>query len=61
MTNNINCKKIEEKEKEQMPDNNSKNYKSFKELKEEFYKKKGIKKYWSKPVEKGIKNDIDLL
>jgi hypothetical protein len=39
----------------------SKKYKSFTELKEEFYKKKGIKKYWNKPVEKGIKNDIDLL
>jgi hypothetical protein len=61
MTNNINCRKIEEKEKQQMPDNNSKTYNSFKELKEEFYKKKRIKKYWSKPVEKGIKNDIELL
>jgi hypothetical protein len=61
MTNNINCRQIKEKEKEQITDNNSKTYKSFKELKEEFYKKKGIKKYWSKPIEKGIKNDIDLL
>jgi len=39
---------------------NTKPYKSFKELREELYKKKGIK-YWSNPVEKGIKNDIDLL
>ena len=36
-------------------------YKSFKELSEKFHKKKGIKKYWSKPGEIGIKNDIDLI
>ena len=62
MTNNLKIKKEEKKEEE--PSNNnsdSKKYKSFKELKEEFYKKKGIKKYWDNPVEKGIKNDIDLL
>jgi hypothetical protein len=35
--------------------------KTFVELKELFIKKKGIKKYWSAPVVKGIKNDIDLL
>ena len=50
-----------ENKSENKTDENSKNYKSFKELKKEFYKKKGIKKYWQKPVEKGIKNDIDLL
>jgi hypothetical protein len=58
-TNNINNKT--ENEKKQEPNDDSKTPKSFKELKEEFYKKKGIKKYWSKPVEKGIKIDIDLL
>jgi len=66
-TNNINNKieneKENEKEKEakKEADDKSKTYKSFTELKEAFYKKKGVKKYWSKPVEKGIKNDIDLL
>jgi hypothetical protein len=52
-----------EKEKEKQPEqnDNTKTTKSFTELKEEFYKKKGVIKYWSKPVERGIKNDIDLL
>jgi hypothetical protein len=60
-TNNINNKTENEKEKKSELDDNTKNVKSFTELKEAFYKKKGIKKYWSKPVQKGIKNDIDLL
>ncbi len=61
MTNNFNTKIKKESETETETNNNSKQYNSFKELKEEFYKKKGIKKYFEKPVEKGIKNDIDLL
>jgi hypothetical protein len=51
----------EEKQSQLDDEEEKKKYLAYKELKEAYYKKKGVIKYWGKVKLKGMKTDIDLL